>query len=130
MIAFALILASCANAPAPPSPSPTPAIFASPGTGGTCDANLPPGFTCVTGRTTTVSGGAAAGVCVNVGQVTNCPFYTDIDGNWRTQLPNGVEFIVTFWVKGEQKGRVDLTPSFLSGGVKTWQTNIPIEATP
>lgn len=126
-----LLLAACGatTAPATPMPRviPSPTTVGTPGNGGVCADPVPDGFTCVTGVTQLPSGALAGGVCVNVGPVANCPLYTDTQGTWRTMLPNGVRFILTFSVNGTEKAKVDLTPSFLSGGKKEWVTPIVIE---
>lgn len=125
------IAISCAprSVPPPASPrtTPPPVVVASPGTGGRCADPVPAAFTCVTGRTLAPSGAAVVGVCVNVGEVTSCPFHTDADGSWRVELTNGVRFIVTFWSSGQERARIDLTPSFLNGGTKAWPTPVVIQ---
>ena len=134
LVAFAIVFAALACSPqaaapsASPTPSatPTPVVVASPGNGGTCSDPVPSIFTCVKGIVRAPSGAAVAGVCVNVGPVANCPFFSDTDGNWRVEVPNGVEFILTFWANGKEQARVDLTPSYLSGGTKVWPTAVVI----
>lgn len=132
VLALALLsAAACGQSVTPkpspsPTPSPTPLVVASPGTGGACSVPVPSGFTCVTGVVRAPSMAAVVGVCVNAGPVANCPIFSDGEGNWRVELPNGVEFIVTFWANGREQARVDLTPSYLDGGTKTWPTPIVI----
>ena len=81
----------------------------------------------MTGRAQATSGAAVGGVCVKIGAVTNCSFFTDAKGSWRAELPNGVRFIVSFSSYGQERARIDLTPSFLGGGTKPWPTPIVIE---
>ena len=126
---LALIAVACTPAPAAPtpSPSPTPAAVGTIGTGGKCSDPVPNGFTCVTGKLQVRSGAPVGGVCVNVGPVASCPFTSDAQGNWAVEVPNGVLFQVTFSVDGQQRGKLDLTPSFLSGGKKEWPTPVSID---
>lgn len=132
VLAVALV-AACAPAvtstPQPTQrPRPSPTAVGTPGTGGHCSDPVPSGFTCATGTTADPSGALVAGVCVNVGPVANCPFYTDDQGRWRAELPNGVEFQLSFWSGGKERQKIDLTPSFLSGGTKEWPTVIVIDS--
>ena len=129
-IAAVFVLATaCARAEPAPSATPTasPIVVASPGTGGTCGDPVPAGFTCVTGRVQAQSGAPVVGVCVAVGPVPTCSFSSDASGRWRVELPNGVHFILTVRVDARERGRAELTPSFLSGGTKEWPTPISID---
>lgn len=121
--------AAVTGTPAPtPRPRPSPTAVGTPGTGGHCSDPVPSGFTCVTGQTADPSGAFVGGVCVNVGPVASCPFFTDDQGRWRAELPNGVEFQLSFWSGGKERGRIDLTPSFLSGGTKEWPTVVVVDS--
>jgi hypothetical protein len=128
LAALAVACAPAAVAPtATPRPSASPTSVGSPGTGGKCTDSLPSGFTCVTGKVQVQSGAPVGGVCVNVGPVANCPFRSDAQGNWAIEVPSGVQFQVSFTVDGKERAKLDLTPSFLSGGKKEWPTPVSID---
>ena len=126
-----LVAVACASSGPPPTasprPIPSPTAVGSPGTGGTCGDPVPAGLTCVTGTTQAPSRAAVGGVCVKIGEAPSCSFSTDAQGGWRAALPNGIRFILTFSSYGQERARIDLTPSFLSGGTKEWPTPIVIE---
>lgn len=57
----------------------------------------------MTGKTVNAAGAPVPGVCVTIGPPSSCAIVTDAQGNFRSELPNGITFQFGFFVGGQSK---------------------------